>query len=128
MAEQRFWKRFLEAKWFGLVIGLAVFAIVAAINYGTLLIDTVELKVLDFNFRLKSTFTTTRVQEGVTLAQANPKQSPDILLVGVDERALDPVRGFGRWPFPRYREADLIDAFSRIRNRKSSSRWTEASA
>ena len=33
--------------------------------------------------------------------------------MGIDDKALD---RFGRWPFPRYRHADLINAFSRIKN------------
>ena len=69
--------------------------------------------MLDLNFRLKNSVTRTRVQEGVSVLQANPRISPDILIVGIDDKAL---ARFGRWPFPRYRHADLADSFARIRN------------
>ena len=42
MAEKGFAKRFLETKWFGLLIGLAVFALIAALTYGTRLISILE--------------------------------------------------------------------------------------
>ena len=53
------------------------------------------------------------MQEGVSVVQANPRISPDILIVGIDDKSLD---RFGRWPFPRFRHADLINSLSRIRN------------
>ncbi|MCX7030266.1 MAG: adenylate/guanylate cyclase domain-containing protein [Spirochaetes bacterium] len=113
MAEKGFTRRFLETKWFGLLIGLVVFGLMAGMTYGTLLISNLETKVLDFNFRMKNPKATTRIQEGVTVEETNPRISPDILIVGIDERAL---ARFGRWPFPRYRHADLLNTFSRIRN------------
>ncbi len=113
MAEKGFGKRFLETKWFGLLIGLVVFGLVAGLTYGTLLVPNLETKILDFNFRMKNPKVTTRIQEGVTVEVANPKVSPDILIVGIDERSL---ARFGRWPFPRYRTADLITTFARIRD------------
>jgi adenylate cyclase len=111
MAEKRFWKRFLETRYFGLVIGLLVFGLMLALTLGTVLVKNIEEKVLDFNFRLKNSFSQTRVQEGVSVVQRNPKISPDILIVGIDDKSLN---RFGKWPFPRYRHADLITAFSRI--------------
>jgi adenylate cyclase len=113
MAAKGFGKRFLETKWFGLLIGLAVFALMSGLAYGTLIINNLETKVLDFNFRMKNPKVSTRIQEGVTVEETNPRISPDILIVGIDERAL---ARFGRWPFPRYRHADLINTFSRIRD------------
>jgi len=119
MAEKGFGKRFLETKWFGLVIGLVVFALMAGLTYGTLLISNLETKVLDFNFRMKNPKVSTRIQEGVTVEEANPRVSSDILIVAIDERSL---ARFGRWPFPRYRHADLIDTFTRIRDQNERER------
>jgi adenylate cyclase len=119
MAEKGFAKRFFETKWFGLLIGLVVFGLMAGLTYGTLLVDNLETKVLDFNFRMKNPKVTTRIQEGVTVEETNPRISTDILIVGIDERSL---ARFGRWPFPRYRHADLLNTFSRIRNQEERER------
>ena len=113
MADKKAASKFLETKYFGLVIGLLVFLLMFALSSGTVLVKSVEQKLLDLNFRFKNTVSSTRPQEGVQVTQANPRISPDILIVGIDDKALDK---FGRWPFPRYRHADLINAFSRIKN------------
>lgn len=113
MAERKGLPKFFETKYFGLVLGLLVFALLVAITYGTTLIRNVEQKTLDFNFRMKNTLTRSRIQEGVALVQQNPNISPDIMIVGIDDKAL---ARFGRWPFPRYRHANLVDSFARISN------------
>jgi len=105
--------KIFETKYFGLIIGLLVFLVLVGLSSGTVLIDNIELNVLDFNFRLKSIVRKTRVQEGVTLEQRNPKISPDILIVGIDDKSLD---RFGRWPFPRYTHATLASSFARIKS------------
>jgi adenylate cyclase len=113
MAEKGVAKRFLETKWFGLVIGLTVFGLMVALTWGTNIIRNIETKVLDFNFRMKNPKVSTRIQEGVTVEETNPRISSDILIVGIDERSL---ARFGRWPFPRYRHADFVNTFARITN------------
>ena len=113
MAEKKGTSRFLETRYFGLVIGFFVFCVLFALNFGTILISQIEQKMLDFNFRLKNDVGATRVQEGVSVQQANPRISPDILIIGIDDKSL---ARFGRWPFPRRRHADLTNAFSRIKN------------
>jgi adenylate cyclase len=113
MAEKKAASKFLETKYFGLVIGLLVFLLMFALSSGTVLVKNIEQKLLDLNFRFKNTVSSTRPQEGVTKKEADPRISPDILIVGIDDKALDK---FGRWPFPRYRHADLINALSRIKN------------
>ena len=102
---------FFQTRHFGLVIGALVFVAILVVSTQTVLIDNLELKVLDYNFRLKNTARRTRVEEGVTLERRNPRISPDILIVGIDDRSLD---SFGRWPFPRYTHANLVSAFARI--------------
>ncbi len=111
--------RFFETKYFGLIIGVIVFAVLLVLSTQTVLISNLELNVLDFNFRLKNFTRRTRVQEGVTLEQRNPKISPDILIIGIDDKSLDT---FGRWPFPRYTEANLINTFTKIRNQNERER------
>jgi adenylate cyclase len=111
MADKGSAKSFLETKWFGLLIGLAVFVVIAILTYGTPLISNLETKVLDFNFRMKNPKLSEHVQEGVTVEEVNPRISSDILIVAIDDRSL---ARFGRWPFPRYRHADLVNTFTRI--------------
>jgi adenylate cyclase len=113
MAEKKIWARVLETKYFGLIIGLLIFLAAFAVSTWTVLIKNIELKTLDFNFRMKNIFTATRLQEGVSQVEQNINISPDILLVAIDDKSLD---RFGKWPFPRYREADLIDNFTRIKD------------
>ena len=111
--------KFFETKYFGLIIGVLVFALLLILSNQTVLISNLELNVLDFNFRLKNFARRTRVQEGVTLEQRNPKISPDILIIGIDDKSLGT---FGRWPFPRYTEANLINTFTKIRNQNERER------
>ena len=111
--------RIFETRYFGLIIGIAVFAALLGLTSKTVLIDNIELSVLDFNFRLKNIARRTRVQEGVTLEKRNPKISPDILIIGIDDKTLD---RFGRWPFPRYTHANLSASFARIKNQEQRER------
>ncbi len=113
MAKKKFWARFLETKYFGLVIGLAVFGLLCYLSYGTVIVQGIEQKVLDFNFRFKNTITARLVQQGVSSTEQNPRISPDIRIIAIDDKSLN---RFGKWPFPRYRHADLIDSFSRIKD------------
>jgi adenylate cyclase len=113
MAKKKFWARFLETKYFGLLIGLAVFGLLSFLSFGTVIVQGIEQKVLDFNFRFKNTITARLVQQGVSSTEQNPRISPDIRIIAIDDKSLN---RFGKWPFPRYRHADLIDSFSRIKN------------
>ncbi|MBN1837958.1 MAG: adenylate/guanylate cyclase domain-containing protein [Spirochaetales bacterium] len=110
---------FFQTRNFGLIIGLLVFLAIFAVSTRTVLIDNLELNVLDFNFRLKNVARKTRVQEGVTVEQRNPRISPDILIIGIDDRSLD---SFGRWPFPRYTHANLISTFTQIKTQNERER------
>lgn len=103
--------KIFETKYFGIIIGLVIFSLMVLVNFKTVLISNLELKVLDFNFRLKNVVRERRVQEGVTIEQRNPNISSDILIIGVDDKSLSK---YGKWPFPRYREANLVNTFTRI--------------
>ena len=102
-----------ESGSFGPILGVFIFFLFAFLGYFTEIDDLLELKMLDIHFFFKSTFRKSSIQEGVTQEQRNPNISPDILLIGIDDKSLS---AFGKWPFPRYREANLVDAFARIKN------------
>ena len=119
MAEKKGTSKLLQTRFFGLVIGLLVFVLLVALNSGTFLITRIDQKLLDFNFRQKSSTRATNVQQGVFSVQANPRISPDIMIIGIDDKAL---ARFGRWPFPRRRHADLVNAFARVKNQSDRER------
>ncbi len=112
-------RKFFETRYFGLIIGVIVFGLLLALTYQTRLVDIIEMGILDFNFRLKNVIGRTRVQEGVTLERKNPNISPDLLIVGIDDRSLE---RFGQWPFPRYTHANLINTFTRIQEQSQRER------
>lgn len=100
---------------FGLILGVFIFSIFAILAQFTDIDNRLELKMLDFHFYMKSTFRRVSTQEGVTQEQRNPKISPDILIIGIDNKSFN---DYGKWPFPRYREANLVDAFARIQDQQ----------
>lgn len=107
-------RRFVfNPKWFGIIIGIFIFAALWGVRYGTDIFERIEIRLLDAHFNLKTLRTRSTIQEGVTLEERNPRISPDILLVGIDPPTLE---AYGRWPFPRYRHADLLNSFSRIQS------------
>ena len=89
------------------------------VNNFTDITNKLKLKMLDVNFYLKNVSQKTYIQEGVTQSVQNPNISPDIMIIGIDFRSLNK---FGKWPFPRYRHADLIKSFSRIKNQNERER------
>ncbi len=103
--------KLLNVKYFSLIIGLFFFLIFWAMSARTVIFDHMEFKLLDLHFNLKTVFEQERIQEGVTIEKRNPSISPDILILGIDFNTLN---AFGRFPFPRYRHANLIDSFTRI--------------
>ena len=103
--------KFLETRNFGFVIAALVIGVFLLLQVGTAIPERLELKMLDVHFNMKNVFRSESLQEGVTFVQRNPGISEDILLVGIDPTTLSQ---FGRWPFQRYRHADLINSFARI--------------
>lgn len=108
-----------EAKVFGLIIGLLVVGILVALDRVTVIPQRLETYMLDTHFNLRNVFHSQRVQEGVTVSVRNPEISPDILILGIDTNSL---ARFGRWPFPRYRHADLLDSLARIQDQNDRER------
>jgi len=105
--------KFLETRVFGFVIAVIVALAVAGLNYGTGIIHPLELKTLDKHFTLKLSTRGRTLQEGSVYAEKSLKVSEDIMIVGIDFNSLS---NYGKWPFPRWRHADLINAFSRIQD------------
>ena len=62
MAKKR--AKFFETRTFGFVIAAAVIAVILALSYGTGLLQSIELKANDANFRLKLAQKGKTVQEG----------------------------------------------------------------
>lgn len=98
---------------FGLIIGLVFSVLFCLIGFSSGLFGNLEAKLLDTYFSFKNISTKNAVQKGVWKTEANNKISPDILIVGIDLKAL---QKFGGWPFPRGVHADLINSLSRIKN------------
>ena len=113
MAEKKTASKFLETKYFGLVIGVLVFLLLFALSSGTVLVQEPRAEAARPQLPVQEHHHRHPRPGGCLRRPENPRISPDILIVGIDDKALD---RFGRWPFPRYRHADLINAFSRIKN------------
>ena len=111
--------KFFETKYFGIIIALLVFTLLICTQYFTDIINKIDLKMLDFNFYLKNIVQKEHIQRGVTETALNPNISQDILIIGIDHRSLS---RFGKWPFPRYRHADLIRNFARIQDQSERER------
>jgi len=114
MAKKR--AKFLETRIFGFVIAATVIGVILALSYGTGMLQVIELKANDANFRLKLAQKGKTVQEGSVYSEKNTRISEDIMIVGIDFNSLTK---YGRWPFPRSRHADLINAFARIKDQSA---------
>ena len=112
MPRKKGFSRLFEARYFGFVIGLIVFGLFAWLSFALTVIDGVEQRyLLDTFFKWKLTFSSERIQEGVTFKVQNPFISPDILIVGIDKKSL---QEYGKWPFSRSVHANMVNAFTRI--------------
>ena len=98
---------------FGLVLGAFFSIFFCLTGFFTGLFNTSENRLLDTYFSIKNLSTKKAIQKGVWLNKQNPDVSPDILIIGIDIKAL---QRFGSWPFPRTVHADLVNSFSRIQN------------
>jgi adenylate cyclase len=103
----------LKTRNFGLLIGLVFSVFFCLFGFSSGLFRILESRLLETYFSLKSPVTKVAVQKGAWKTDANKFVSPDILIVGIDLKAL---QKFGSWPFPRSTHADLVNSFSRITN------------
>ena len=111
MAKKR--AKFLETRTFGFVIAAVVVGVILSLNS---MIRVLELKTNDLNFQLKLSQKGKTIQEGSVYSEKNSRISEDIMIVGIDFNSLTK---YGRWPFPRTRHADLINAFARIKDQSA---------
>jgi adenylate cyclase len=111
----------LNSKNFGLVIGLAVFLVIGWFAFASpfQLFSWWDRSFGDLYFKLKTAATPVIQQEGAVVKTANPKVSPDILLLGIDNRSIETL---GRWPFSRSLHADLLNSLTRIKNQNERER------
>jgi adenylate cyclase len=114
MAKKR--AKIFETRRFGFIIAAGVIGIILALSYGTGMLQLIELRVNDENFRLKLADRGKTVQEGSVYSEKAARISEDIMIVGIDFNTLTK---YGRWPFPRSRHADLVNAFSRIKDQNA---------
>lgn len=117
MAKTR--SRLFETRYFGLIISAFVVVLFYLLGHYTGLLQGIELKMLDLHFNLKTQLTQRSVEQGVTIQQQNPQVSPNIILVAIDQNSLDK---FGKWPWPRYRFADFLNGFTRIKDQSQRER------
>jgi len=116
--------KLLETRYFGFVIGAVVFGLLVFLQTAPgvpawLDLERVEQSMLNVHFNWRRLGQQQLIQEGVSLHEESPNISSDILIVGVDFRALNE---FGRWPFPRSRHADLVNSFARIEDQSQRER------
>lgn len=112
--------RIFEAKRFAFVIAIIIFGVFLLLLSTTKVLQNLEGPVLDAHFRLKTIRESKSIQEGAVLSHQNLKISDSILILGIDQKTL---AEYGKWPFSRTYHADLVNAFSRLKdqsNRESS--------
>ena len=112
--------RIFEAKRFAFVIAVLLFGVFLLLFKTTRVLQNIEDPVLDTHFTLKTARESKSIQEGAVLSHQNLKISDSILILGIDQKTL---AEYGKWPFSRTKHADLINAFSRLKdqdNRESS--------
>jgi len=105
--------RIFDAKYFAFLIAVILFGVFASLFYSTRMLQNLDGPVLDTHFRLKTTRQSKSIQEGAVLSHQNLKVSDSILILGIDQKTL---AEYGKWPFSRTRHADLINAFSRLKD------------
>jgi len=102
---------FLEARYFGLIIGLFIFVLFLLIS-NIVLFKNAENFVRDVQIGMRNHVQTNTMQKGVTeVLPGDSLVSQDIVILGADTKSLNI---FGRWPWPRYRHADLLSTLARI--------------
>ncbi len=111
--------RIFKTRFFAPIIAVVVIGVVLALTALTAIPERLELRMLTVHFNLKETFRARRVQEGVLYQELNPAISRDIEIIAIDTNSLNQ---FGRWPWPRWRHADLVNSFARISDQRNRER------
>ncbi|MDR1893567.1 MAG: adenylate/guanylate cyclase domain-containing protein [Spirochaetales bacterium] len=112
--------KFFKTRNFSFILGLLIVLIILILSQTTGVLSRIETSVTDLHFLYRSLKTGRQRQEGVVETENNLRINPDMVILGVDLQSLD---RFGKWPFPRWQHANLLNFFSRIsdqNNRESS--------
>ncbi len=104
--------KILRLPYFSLLLGLALFFLFLGFLHISSIFTRLERRLLDLHFNLKTRNVEKNQQEGVKQVERSSRISPDILIIGIDDRSLN---AFGQWPFPRSRHGALLNSFSRIK-------------
>ncbi|MEI8092917.1 MAG: CHASE2 domain-containing protein [Spirochaetales bacterium] len=106
-------RKILETKNFGLILGFLVFVFFTWLAFfsGFSIFEPMDRSTTDGFFRLRDIVSPQFEQEGATVKPKNDKISPDIMILGIDNRSIETL---GRWPFSRSVHADLLNSLSRI--------------
>jgi len=104
-----------DSKNFGLIIGLLVFLLLSWVAFFSplALFEQWDRSMSDLYFTVRSVVAPQIQQEGAVLKSQNEQVSPDIMILGVDNRSIETL---GRWPFSRSLHADLLNSLTRIQN------------
>ncbi|WP_037544524.1 adenylate/guanylate cyclase domain-containing protein, partial [Spirochaeta lutea] len=111
--------RLLDVRFFGFFIALLVAAVFLLAANGLVIFKGLDQLILDIHFRLRNSTQERVLQQGAVMQDRSLSISPDIMILGIDNRTLE---RFGRWPFPRYRHADLLNTLSRIKDQQERER------
>ena len=111
--------KIFKTRYFALIIGFLVIGVFLLMTFFTAVPERLELKLQSVHFMLKETFRGENVQEGVVYQELNPAVSRDIEIIAIDTNSLNQ---FGRWPWPRWRHADLVNSFARISDQSNRER------
>jgi len=111
----------LDSKNFGLIIGLLVFLLISWFAFASpfQLFSWWDRSFDDLYFKLKTATAPQIQQEGAVVKTQNPRISPDILILGIDNRSIETL---GRWPFSRSLHADLLNSLTRIQDQNQRER------
>ena len=113
MSAKRNRLKFLEAKYFCFIIAALILVAFYVISNYTVIFSRLDNGMLDTLFKYRTDRIEQELQVGVSYEGFNPDISQDILIVGIDLKTLERL---GRFPFPRWRHADLLNSLSRIQN------------
>ncbi len=116
-----FKRKILDSRYFGLIIGFGVFAFIGWLAFASPfpIFSNWDRSLGDYYFKLRTVVAPQIQQEGAVVKVQNEKISPDILILGVDNRSIETL---GRWPFSRSLHADLLNSISRIKNQNQRER------
>lgn len=103
--------KILEPRIFAFLIAAGITLAILLISHFTILIKRLDLNILDLQFTLKQIIGSEKLQIGATSHTRNLRVNPDIQIIGIDFKALERI---GKWPFPRWRHANMLKSLSRI--------------